>query len=59
MMNIDSIHMKPIQYLLLAGLLLISSHGIQAQKKKDQTTKARAAYAARACRPWAARARFC
>ncbi len=46
MMNIDSIHMKPIQYLLLAGLLLISSHDLQAQKKKDQTTKARAAYAA-------------
>jgi len=46
MMNNDSIHMKPIQYFLLAGLLLIGSHGLQAQKKKDQTTKARAAYAA-------------
>jgi peptidoglycan-associated lipoprotein len=44
MMNIDSIHMKPIQYFLLAGLLLIGSSGLHAQKKKDQTTKARAAY---------------
>lgn len=38
--------MKNIHYILLAGLLLIASHSLQAQKKRDQTSKARAAYAA-------------
>lgn len=38
--------MKSVQYLLLAGLLLCNPHGLQAQNKKDRTSKARAAYAA-------------
>ena len=38
--------MKQLLYLLIAGTLILSPSELQAQRKKDQTAKAREAYAA-------------